>query len=382
MTKRLLLPIPLVMWLAGCGEEPREESSAAQAPVVTVTAVTAATETWPSIYEATGTVRARTSAVISSRIMGYVREVKAQTGDRVSQGQMLVTLDARDLEISSRRAEAAREEVRSAVSEAESAVASAKANLDLAQVTFGRMQDLFQKKSISNQEFDEVSVKLRAAQAAFDMARARRVQLNSKLEQVGQEVRSAEVTRSYADVLAPFAGVVISKSVDPGSLALPGAPLFTIEREGPYRLEASVEESRLAVIRVGQPVSVTLDSIDRTLDARVSEIVPAVDAASRAYIVKIDLLAVRALRSGVFGRVAFQLASRSLLAIPVGAVIERGQLQSVLVADNGIARVRLITAGQKVKDRVEVLSGLSAGEKVIFPVPQDLADGARVEVRP
>jgi membrane fusion protein, multidrug efflux system len=382
MTKRLLVPIPLVIWLAGCGEALREQSSASPSAVVAVSTVTAATETWPSVYEATGTVRARNSALISSKMMGYVRKVKVQTGDRVSQGQMLATLDTRDLDVSTRRAEAAREEVRSAVPEADSAVASAKANLDLAQVTFGRMQDLFQKKSISNQEFDEVSAKLKAAQAACDMARARRVQLNAKLVQVDQEVRSTEVTRSYADVLAPFAGVVISKSVDPGNLALPGAPLFTIEREGAYRLEASVEESRLAAIRVGQPVSVTLDSVDRTLDARVSEIVPAVDAASRAYIVKIDLPAVRALRSGVFGRVAFQLASRSLLAIPADAVIERGQLQSVLVVDNGIARNRLITAGQKIKDRVEALSGLSAGEQVIFPVPQDLADGARVEVRP
>jgi multidrug efflux system membrane fusion protein len=228
-----------------------------------VSTVTAATETWPSNYEATGTVRARTSAVISAKLMGYVREVKVQAGDRVREGQLLVTLDTRDLDVSSRRAEAAREEVRSSVPEADSAVAAAKANLDLAQVTFDRMRDLFQKTSISNQEFDEASAKLKAAQAAYEMAQARRLQLNSKLAQVDQEVRATEVTRSYADVLAPFAGVVISrKSVDPGSLALPGVPLFTIEREGAYRLEASVEESRLAAIRVGQPVSVTLDGVD------------------------------------------------------------------------------------------------------------------------
>jgi RND family efflux transporter MFP subunit len=214
------------------------------------------------------------------------------------------------------------------------------------------------------------------------MARARRVQLNSKLAQADQEVRSTEVTRSYADVLAPFAGVVTVKSVDMGSLALPGTPLLTIEREGAYRLESPVEESRLAAIRVGQPVSVTLDSVDRTLEARVSEIVPTVDAASRTYTVKIDLPALPALRSGVFGRAAFQLGSRPLLAIPVGAVTERGQLQSVFVADNGVARTRLVTVGQKVKDRVEVLSGLTAGEKVILPVPRGLSDGARVEVRP
>jgi RND family efflux transporter MFP subunit len=261
-------------------------------------------------------------------------------------------------------------------------VAAAKANLDLAQATFKRMQDLFSKKSISNQEFDEASAKLKAAQAAHDIARARRVQLDAQAARVQQEVRATEVARSYAEITAPFAGVVTAKSADPGALALPGAPLLTIEREGAYRLEASVEESRLSAIRVGQAVSVTLDGEDRTLEARVSEIVPAVDAASRSYTVKIDLPSAPVLRSGVFGRASFQLGSRPTLTIPAAAVSDRGQLQSVLVAENGVARIRMITAGQKSKDQVEVLSGLTAGEKVIFPVPRGLADGARVEARP
>ena len=96
--------------------------------------------------------------------------MKVQTGDRVREGQLLVRLDTSDLDVGSRRAEAAREEVRTAVPEADSAVAAARANLDLAQVTYGRMQDLFQKKSISNQEFDESSAKLKAAQAAYELS--------------------------------------------------------------------------------------------------------------------------------------------------------------------------------------------------------------------
>ncbi len=387
MTKRLLIPIWAAIWLAGCGEAPKEKPVASAARPVAVTTITAATETWPLNYEAAGTVRARTSAAISAKLMGYVREVKVQAGDHVRAGQVLLTLDTRDLDVSSRRAEAAREGVRMAMPEADSGIAAAKANLDLAHATFGRMQELLQKKSISNQEFDEASARLKAAQAAYDMAGARRVQLNSKLAEVDQEVGAAAVTRSYATVSAPFAGLVTARTVEPGSLALPGTPLLTIdrqgsEREGAYRLEASVDESHLAAIRVGQLVSVTLDSVDRTLDARVSEIVPAVDAASRTYTVKIDLPALPSLRAGVFGRAAFQLGSRLLLAIPAGAVTERGQLQTVVVADNGIARTRLVTCGQKVNGRVEVLSGLNAGEKVIFPVPLDVVDGARVEVRP
>jgi RND family efflux transporter MFP subunit len=381
MTKLLFIPAVCAILLAGCSDAPKEKTASAVANNVAVSTIAVAMDAWPSIYEATGTVRARSAAAISARMMGYIREVKAQGGDRVREGDVLVSIDTRDLDIGSRRAETAREEVRMAVPEADSAVAAAKANLDLAQVTFRRMQDLFQKKSISDQEFDESSTRLKAAQAAYEMAQARRVQLNSKIAGADQEVRSREVARTYADIRAPFAGVVTARTAEPGSLALPGAPLLTIEREGAYRLEASVEESHLGAIKIGQPVSVTLDGVDHNIDARVSEIVPAVDAASRAYIVKIDLPPLPSVRSGVFGRAGFQLGTRSVPAIPAAAVTNRGQLQSVLVVDDGVARIRMITTGTQMKDRVEVLSGLAAGDLIIFPIPHGLADGARVEVR-
>jgi len=380
MKNKSLWLILVALWLAGCSESPREVTSS-KTPPVAVSVVTVAEQQWPSIYQATGTVRARTSAVIAAKLLGYVREVKVQAGDRVREGQLLITLDARDLDVNSRRAEAALDEVRSSTPEADSAAAGAKANLDLAQTTFNRMQELWNKQSISNQEFDEAGAKVKAAQAAYDMARARRAQLDAQAARVQQEVRATEVARSYAEISAPFAGVVTAKSVDPGALAVPSAPLLTIEREGAYRLEASVEESLLSAIRVGQPVSVTLDGVDRTIEARVSEIVPTVDAASRSYTVKIDLPAVPALRSGVFGHASFSLGSRSPLTVPVSAVTERGQLQSVVVAENGVAHTRLITMGQKNKDQVEVLSGLTAGENVIVPVPPGLSDGAAVEIR-
>src|SRR5437660_8687010 len=106
MTKGHLFLIPAAIWLTGCGAAPRETSAAGSQAAVVVSTVAAAAETWPSIYEATGTVRARTSAVIAAKLMGYVREVKVQPGDQVREGQLLVTLDTRDLDVGSRRAEA------------------------------------------------------------------------------------------------------------------------------------------------------------------------------------------------------------------------------------------------------------------------------------
>ena len=171
------------------------------------------TQDWPASYEATGTVRARTTATISSKVMGYVQQVSVQVGDRVRQGQTLITLDARDLDVSLRRAEAGGAEVQSAIPELENATAAAKANLDLAQTTFKRMEELATKKSISNQEMDEASARLKAAQANYDMVRSRRAQVDSKMAVVEQEVRAAGIIRDYAKLAAPFSGVVITRTV-------------------------------------------------------------------------------------------------------------------------------------------------------------------------
>jgi RND family efflux transporter MFP subunit len=347
-----------------------------------VHAASVTTADWPETYEATGAVRARSAATLSSKVMAYVQQVSVSVGDRVRAGQTLVTLDSRDLDAAVRRAEAARSEAQSAVPEADNGIVAAKANLDLAQATFRRIDELAAKKSVSSQELDEAAARLQAARATHEAARAKRAQVDSRVAQVEQEIRSARIVRDYARITAPFDGVVTAKSVDPGVLAAPGAPLLTVEREGGYRLEVSVEESRLPSIRAGQTVDASLDVLDRPMKARVSEIVPAVDPASRTYVVKLDLPAAPNIRSGAFGRATFPAGARKALVIPGEALIERGQLQQVFVIEDGQARLRMVTAGQRVDDRVEVLSGLNDGEKVVAPVPAGLADGAPVEVRP
>jgi len=367
--------------LAGCGREPAPRPKGAAGKTIPVTAATATLENWPEGYEATGTVRARTAATLASRVMGYVQQVSVQVGERVREGQVLVTLDARDLDANLWRADAGYAEARSAMPEADNAIAAAKANLDLAQLTFRRIDELASKRSVSPQERDEASARLKAAEANYQMAEARRTQLESKIAQAEQEQNAARISRGYAAIAAPFAGVVTNKTVEPGNLAAPGVPLLTVEREGTYRLEAEVDESKVQTIRPGLPARVTFDALNRSFEARVSEIVPSVDAASRAYIVKIDLPAVPELRSGMFGKAVFSLGKRSVLVVPASAIQERGQLQSVFVIANGEVRTRLIATGRREANAVEVTSGLTAGEIVVTAPPATLAEGDCVEVR-
>ena len=368
--------------MAGCGKEPAAKTEAAPQTPVSVKTVTVNKVEWPATYEATGTVKARASAQVASRVIGYVREVKVSAGDHVSAGQLLASIDARDLDSGAQQAAAGVIEAQSAIPEADSAIAAAKANLELTQVTYKRMKDLFDQRSISNQEFDEMASKLKLAQANYEMALARRKQLDAKIQQAEAAKRTAEITRTYSDIRAPFAGVVTEKRVNAGDMAAPGTALLTIEQAGAYQLEASVEEAKLSVIRAGQPVSVKLDAFEQAIPAKVTQVIPAVDAASRSFLVKILLPPDSRLHSGLFGRATFVLGTRQSVAVPRSAVVEIGQVRNVLVADNGVARARLVSLGESRANFVEVLSGVSPGDQIIDPRPSNVADGSRIEAKP
>jgi RND family efflux transporter MFP subunit len=299
----------------------------------------------------------------------------------VRPGQTLIVLDRRDLEANLRRSEAARAEAEAAIDETESAITAARANFDLAQVTHKRFQDLLANASVSQQEVDESEARLRSADAALEMAASKRRQIDARRSQAEADIAAARVALDYATLTAPFAALVTERKADPGSMATPGAPLLTLEREGNPRLEASIDESRLGLVRVGEDVEVEIDGLSRTVSGHVAEVVPSVDAATRSFTVKIDLPALPGLRSGMFGRAGFAPGKRRALLVPQSAVLERGQIRSVYVVEGATARLRFVTLGDGRNDQREVLSGLTAGERIIVRPAQLLADGSRVAIQ-
>lgn len=385
-SNKVLWTIPTIVLtgvLAGCGSGTSESAKKADStPPISVAAHKAETVKLPEVYEATGSVRARVTTVLSARTMGSILEVRVQPGDSVKAGQVVAVLDARDIETTKRQAEAGRREALDAQPEADSGVEAAKAQLDLAESSHRRMKSLFDDKSITAQEFDEAQARLKTARATYEMARAKRHQIDARVHQADEAVAQTKLQASFAQVTAPFAGTVIERKAEPGMLASPGTPIVVIEQGGAYRLEASVDETRLAKIRAGTAVRVHLDAFDKDIDARVGEVVPALDPGSRSFIVKINLPAVQGLRSGVFGRALFEFGQRETLAVPASALVHDGQVDRLFVSEKGVARGRLVKAGMRSGEQVEILSGLSAGEPVIDRPPQGLADGARIQVRP
>ena len=377
------LPLPiLILITAGCSQhEVRVAAAGAEQRVAAVQVETVADSEIAEIYQASGSVRARYSAAIAAKIAANILEIRVQTGDRVQAGQTLIVLDRRDLEANLRRSEAAREEAESAIDESESAIEAARTNFELTRVTHKRFQDLLTNASVSQQEFDESQARLRSAEAALEMAASKGRQARARRSQAEAEIAGVGVALGYATLTAPFAALVTERKADPGSLATPGAPLLTLEREGNPRLEASIDESRLSLVRVGESVAVEIDGLNRTVSGRVAEVVPSVDAATRSFTVKIDLPTLPGLRSGMFGRAGFAADKRGALLIPHSAVLERGQIRSVYVVEGDTARLRFVTLGEGRDDQREVLSGLTAGERIIVMPPPLLPDGGRVAIQ-
>lgn len=370
--------------LSGCAAPQKDHvntSTPSTAPVAVPSLVVAA-QSWPSRQEVSGTVRARTSTTISSRLLATVLSLPVRSGDTVSQGQLLVTLDARDIDISARRAAASRDELRSMIPEAQGAIVAARASLDLASSTNQRMKQLFDKKSISPQEMDESQARLQAAQSALDIANARRGQIDAKLAQVEVELRSTELQRTYTTLHAPFSGTITARHAEAGSTASPGVPLLTLERNDSFQLELALPESMLPVVQRGTRLQVAFDAIALQMDAVVNEIVPSLDSSSRSLTVKVNLPPNHNLRSGLFGRGVFQGPPSSVLAIPPEAIRNQGQLQSVFLVEDGRAKLRIISTGQQRENAIEILSGLSPGERIISPFPAALSEGSPVVTQP
>lgn len=298
-------------------------------------------------YETSGTVKAKTISVIASRVMGTITSVKVKEGDRVHPGQVLMTIDDRD--------------VAQRVKAAEKAVEAAKQNKSLMDITYQRYKRLHDEKAISMQEIDQIETQKKVADMEYERAKAM--------------LAEAQVHYGFTKITAPTSGIVTEKKIELGSMAVPGVPILTVENNSSYRIEANVDERLSGKLKIGTPANVVIDSIGQEVKGRISEIVPSVDPMSRTFLVKIDLKA-PLLKTGLYAKVLIPEGKKEAILVPKKAIVEKGQLVGVYTVDSkGVVTYRLIKTGKKYGEQVEILSGLSSGEKIIIDGVDKAVDG-------
>lgn len=367
--KNALIVCAAILSLSACGKTEHSAQQTANTPAQVVRGVvteTLAATSMPETVEVVGTVRARTSAVVSSRIPGTIIVLKVREGDRVTRGQLLAQLSAPENQAAAALASAG-------VDEAQRAMDETLSRKKLADSTFERYQRLFNEQAISRQEFDVKLAERDQAQQALARAEAR-------VRQAREGFRAATVVSDYTRIVAPISGVIVSRQADLGATVFPAQPLMTVEEQGSYQLELAVPESLAAKVKPGMSVQVALDSLGSSFTAPITEIVPTAEPGSRTFTVKINL-SQKGLKSGMFGRGVITVGPGSSgTSITKAALFERGALTAVWVIDKeNIARLRLVKAGKTVGSRVEILSGLSAGERIAIKGMDRIIEGAKVE---
>ena len=361
--------------LAGCSAP---QAAAAPADVVEPIAVTVAAATMSDVtsaIDAGGVVQARTTATLTARILAPVRDVRVSPGDRVRAGQQLIVLDGDDLAAGARAARAATRAAEQGSQAADAELTVAQAALTLARVSRDRIARLQASQSATAQELDNATATLRSAEARVAGATARALQATAAIESARAAGEQASITESFTTIAAPFDGLVTEKMVEPGNMASPGMPLVRLEDTRDFRLDVRVDESRIGRVRIGDSVPVFLGTEPTSVHGRITEVGRAVDADARAFLVKIALPDRPGLRSGEFGKARLGGTSRRALTVPPSAIVRRGQLTSVFVVENGMARVRLVNVSES-----EVLAGLTESELVILAPPVGITDGRRVSV--
>lgn len=359
--------------LAGCSARRADAAPADAGTPITVTVGEAAIADVATAIHAGGVVQARTTATIAARIVAPVREVRVSPGDRVRAGHALVLLEGHDLAAGARAARSAALAAEQGANAAAAELQAAEAGLALARASHDRIAGLQARRSATAQELDDATAALRSAEARVAGASARALQAVSAVESARAASDQSRTIETFTTISAPFDGMVTAKMVEPGNMASPGLPLLRLEDIGEFRLEVRVDESRIGQIRNGDTVPVFLGSATTPVTGTVVEVGRAVDADARAFLVKIALADAPGLRSGEFGKVRFAGPPRRALTIPSSAIVRRGQLTSVFVVENGVARVRLVNVSG-----CEVLAGLTESETVILSPPAGLTDGRLV----
>ncbi len=371
--------------LAGCGSTAPRPEQVEAVPGLTVEVVQP--QTIPDEIEVPGSSIAAATAQLAARTTGTVTQVLAREGDIVTRGQLLAQLDESELLARRDAARAALQQASAGVGMAARGLAAAQAQAGIAKKTYDRYVYLRDQKSVSPQEFDEIEAKNLAAQAGLAQAAAAEQQAEAAKAEAQSSARAAEDVAGYARIVAPFDGRVVRRTVDPGSLAAPGMDLFVVEDISHYQLNATLPAEAIAThggftarVRKGSKARVEFDALPgRSFEGIVAELEAGADPRSHTVQARINLPRDSQIQSGLFGRAWFQRGERQAILVPKTAVIERGQLHGVYVADaRGIAQWRVVTLGQPFADQVEILSGVQAGEQIVSnPGVQEL-DGKRV----
>ena len=338
----------------------------------------------------TGTLTAEEQADVAAETGGRVTSTPVERGSAVSQGAAMITLSSVETDASLKEAEANAGQIEARLALSSSGafdvnkvpeVRNAKANFDLAEAEFGRIEKLLAERVVSQSEYDQRRTQVEATRQQYESAKNAAEQQFQALQASKARVTLARKAVSDTVVRAPFGGLVAQRMVSTGDYVTRGMKVAEVVRITPLRAELTVPEQFVASVTVGQPISFSVDAFpNRTFEGKVRYVSPSLRADQRALTVEATVPNVNAeLKPGMFATALIeQNAKTPAVLVPASAVRVVSGTGRVFVIAGDRAEERIVTIGQKLDPLVEVVNGLKSGERVATENIGQLVDGIKV----
>ena len=372
-TVTILAGLAVVILLAGCNEkiEPGTYKADDARNILPEKTATAELKQITQMYEAVGTVRPRTESSIEARVAGQVLSVMVKPGDAVKKGSLIVSIDSRQLKSKMEQAKQALKTAEAGKSQAHQAVIGAEAALKQASAAFKRIKTYFDSQAATAQDLEKAESAYLQAKAGLQRSKDGQKAAQAKTLQAKAVVGEAAIALGFTKIVAPEDGVVLKRFVEPGDLALPGKPLVALRTSGAFRLEAYVREGLITKGSPGTKLKVSIETLGKTVDALVEEIVPYADPSSRTFLVKASIPQMEGLYPGMFGKLLIPVKTRNVVVVPHDAVRQVGQLELLFVKQNEKWSSVYVKTGTRIGQDVEILSGLNGGETIGWEIREN-----------
>jgi len=331
---------------------------------------------------------------VMAKVAGYVRAINVDIGSHVGQNAVLATLEVPEIQDDLAKAKAGVAAAEANIATAQAGVQRAQAGANIAKLSFQRIQDVAtrDKGLVPKQDIDVAESKQLEADAQLASAKSSlKSAEQSKLEAESEYSRAGAMVQ-YATIRAPFAGVVTKRYANTGSMIQAGIssqtqamPVVRLAQNNVLRLSLPVPVSAVADIRDGQTVDVSVTNTGRHLQGKIARYADSVQMATRTMDTEVDVPNPDGtLVPGMYAEVHLHLADRpAALSVPLDAVDGLGtSVQQAYVVRDGVVHLVTVKVGLQTPNRVEILSGLQQGDKVIVGRHTGLSDGEKVDARP
>ena len=330
----------------------------------------------------TGTLEARVVATISPKISGLVTQVLVDQGDRITKGQLLATLYDGDLRQQVEMAKADLAATEAGVDRSASEITGAEATAVLARAEIGRITSLHQSGAATTYELDVATERRDVAESGLKRAQLAKVEMERGVLKAEETLRFYQERLADTKITSPFDGLVVRRSREPGDIVVPGSEILQIISTEQMWVSAWVDETAMASLSPGQPARVVFRSEpDRSYPGTVTRMAPEADRETREFLVDVTVKDLpKTWAVGQRAEVYIQTAGKEqALLAPQAAIVWRKDKPGLFVSESGHAKWRNVTLGLRGTESVEIIKGLTAGERVIWL--HDPKDGPLTEGR-